>query len=190
MKISIKNLILFGLIIGIYVGVVLIIKDNAIIIQNQKVLRENQQIIGEGQEVIGENQQEIADNQTKILKAEDTGWILKGSIMYLRENKQETILDDYIVNSSYFGIASWYDYSLEGFPDYSKNNLTCASRDYERGTYLIVRRIDIGTKVKCRVNDYGPEAWTNRIIDLSSASFKALAPLGVGLIEVIVYAEE
>jgi len=112
------------------------------------------------------------------------------------------------------GKASWYDYKLEGYPNYSKENYTAASRDYPRGMKLLVCRIDkeatindirevvarekedkiflnqpdnstnINKCVKVRVNDYGPEEWTGNIIDLSSAAFNQLASLSKGIIEV------
>src|SRR3990167_8042070 len=78
------------------------------------------------------------------------------------------------------GIASWYDYELPEYPDYSKNHQTCASRDYNRGIYLIV---SYGSNmVICRVNDYIEHP--DRIIDLSSVAFKKLAPLSLGLLPV------
>lgn len=102
------------------------------------------------------------------------------------------------------GKASWYDYQLKGYPNYSKENYTAASRDYPRGTKLRVCRYGTSCyegfcvsgkwqfpdkqgnfKEKCvdvRVNDYveNPDV----IIDLSSVAFKALAPLSRGIIDV------
>ena len=88
--------------------------------------------------------------------------------------------------------ASWYDYDLPGHKDYSKFNYTAASRDYPKGTKLIVCAKPISTELKCvqvRVNDYGPDEKIHpeRIIDLSSAAFKELAPLSDGLVYVKVY---
>ncbi len=39
---------------------------------------------------------------------------------------------------SHSGVASWYDYDLEGYPGYSKDHRTCASRYFKRGTILRV----------------------------------------------------
>lgn len=91
------------------------------------------------------------------------------------------------------GKASWYDYSLKDFPNYSKNNFTAASRDYPRGTklkvcreYKSIREITCcGVWTDCvevRVNDYveNPDV----IIDLSSKAFSQLAGLGLGIIDV------
>jgi len=36
---------------------------------------------------------------------------------------------------SHSGLASWYDYDLEGYPGYSKDHRTCASRDYPKKNY-------------------------------------------------------
>ncbi|MBU1255473.1 hypothetical protein KKH35_01225, partial [Patescibacteria group bacterium] len=43
----------------------------------------------------------------------------------------EPIKAEEITYPDLIGIASWYDYGLEGFPEYSKTHLTCASRDFE-----------------------------------------------------------
>jgi len=87
------------------------------------------------------------------------------------------------------GIASYYDYDLNRADQkcrsndcYSMFNATCASRDYPRGTILRVSYKD--EYIDCRVNDYGPELSTGRIIDLSSYSFGQIAPLKLGIIKV------
>lgn len=81
------------------------------------------------------------------------------------------------------GVASWYDYSLDGIV-YSKDHATCASRRYKRGSMVNVVNIENGKSIICRVNDYGPEAWTNREIDLSSHAFSQIAPLSKGVVKV------
>jgi rare lipoprotein A (peptidoglycan hydrolase) len=80
------------------------------------------------------------------------------------------------------GKASWYALGLPQ-PD----ALTCASTTYPRGTYLHVRHIQNGRTVVCRVNDYGPEAWTGRIIDLSRGSFVQIDNLSRGVVMVEVH---
>lgn len=92
-----------------------------------------------------------------------------------------------------YGKASWYDYDLQADNQKCKNNNcysqrynTCASRQFENETILFVERIDKLGSTTCRVNDYGPQEETGRIIDLSSKAFKELAPLSYGVIEVIV----
>lgn len=77
------------------------------------------------------------------------------------------------------GKASWYALGLPA-PD----SLTCASTKYPRGTYLEVTSMRSGRQVICRVNDYGPQAWTKRVIDLSRGSFRVLDGLGTGVLEV------
>lgn len=77
------------------------------------------------------------------------------------------------------GRASWYALGLPQ-PD----AITCASRTYPRGSYIEVTNLRNGKVVVCRVNDYGPEAWTNRIIDLSRGSFSQIDSLGTGIITV------
>ena len=83
--------------------------------------------------------------------------------------------------NSQIGVASWYDYSLNGI-EWSKTHRTCASRDLKRYTMARVTNIETGAAVDCFVNDYieHPE----RNIDLSSYAFKQIAPLRQGLIKV------
>lgn len=86
------------------------------------------------------------------------------------------------------GTASYYAMSLEGNPTtsgeiYLHDSLTAAHRSLPLGTKLKVENLDNGKTVVVRVNDRGPYA-DNRILDLSRAAFKQLAPLSEGLIEV------
>jgi hypothetical protein len=77
------------------------------------------------------------------------------------------------------GRGSWYALGLPQ-PD----ALTCASRTFPRGTYLLVKDLYNNHTMICRVNDYGPEIWTGRIIDLSRGSFTQIDSLGRGTIPV------
>jgi rare lipoprotein A (peptidoglycan hydrolase) len=77
------------------------------------------------------------------------------------------------------GRGSWYALGLPA-PD----SLTCASRTFPRGTFLHVTDLYNNKTVICRVNDYGPEAWTGRVIDLSRGSFRQVDSLGRGTIPV------
>jgi hypothetical protein len=81
------------------------------------------------------------------------------------------------------GVASHYDYSLNGI-EWSKTHRTAASRRFARYSYVKVTNPDNGKSVVVFINDYGPEAWTGREIDLSSYAFSQLAPLSLGLINV------
>lgn len=80
------------------------------------------------------------------------------------------------------GAASWYALGL-AHPD----ALTCASRQFPRGTYLRVHDLRSGKEVICLVNDYGPVAGTNRVIDLSRGSYSALESLGSGTMPVEIW---
>lgn len=79
--------------------------------------------------------------------------------------------------ASQVGTASWYDYG---------STPTCAHRDYPAGTRLLVINNSTGASVIVTVNDYGPAAWTGRVIDLNSVAFSMIAPLSQGLVEVTV----
>lgn len=78
-----------------------------------------------------------------------------------------------------YGQASWYALGLR-----SPDALTCASRTYPRGTYLLITDRYNNATIVCLVNDYGPEAWTQRSIDLSRGTFSRIAPLWQGTISV------
>jgi hypothetical protein len=79
------------------------------------------------------------------------------------------------------GRGSWYALGLSA-PD----AITCASRDFPRGSELEVTDLNNGNKVTCLVNDYGPAVWTGRVIDLSRGSFQQVDDLGRGTIPVVI----
>lgn len=81
----------------------------------------------------------------------------------------------YIKPPDQTGVASWYALGLR-----SPDALTCASTKYPRGTYLQVTDLRNGRQVTCLVNDYGPAAGTNRVIDLSRGTYRQLEGLGSG----------
>lgn len=80
------------------------------------------------------------------------------------------------------GSASWYALGLRN-PD----ALTCASTTFPRGTYLRVKDLRNSAEVTCLVDDYGPEAGTKRVIDLSRGSYSALEGLGSGTMPVEIW---
>jgi len=80
------------------------------------------------------------------------------------------------------GVASWYDYELNGHDTYSKRFATCASRDYPKGTTLTIINIKNNKQVTCKVNDYIEHVGRN--VDLSSYAFKKIADLKEGVIPI------
>lgn len=79
------------------------------------------------------------------------------------------------VPSKKYGIASWYKY---------KNCDCAASIDYPKGSILKVTNLDNSKFAIVKVNDYGPERWTRRIIDLDKTVFKKISKLFLGLARV------
>lgn len=73
------------------------------------------------------------------------------------------------------GIASWYRY---------KGCLCAASRDYPKGSRVKVTRLKSGASVIVTINDFGPELWTGRLIDLDITAFRKLGTVTAGLIYV------
>lgn len=74
------------------------------------------------------------------------------------------------------GKASWYALGLRA-PD----AMTCASTTFPRGTTLHVTNLRNGRQVTCLVNDYGPQPWTGKVIDLSRGAFRQIDSLGSGV---------
>ena len=62
--------------------------------------------------------------------------------------------------------------------------MRCASWNYPLGTVLKVTNLANGKSVIVRVNDRGPAKRLNRVIDLTRESFRKIADLRVGLINV------
>lgn len=88
------------------------------------------------------------------------------------------------------GIASWYGAECAGRRTasgeiFSPEGFTCASWHYPFQSILRVSTIR-GKSVVVRVNDRGPNRRLHRIIDLSEASFAALADTKRGLIPVTI----
>jgi len=86
------------------------------------------------------------------------------------------------------GIASYYANSLKGNLTssgeiYHPDSLTAAHPTLPFGAFLKVENLENGQTVIVKVNDRGPFE-DDRIIDLSQAAFKKIAPLIQGLIEV------
>ncbi len=78
------------------------------------------------------------------------------------------------VGKSDAGIASWY----------GTDSLSCSSRDFPAGTWLRVTSRDSGRQAFVRVEGYGPQPQTGKVIDLSKQAFQKLAPLGQGTVRV------
>lgn len=86
------------------------------------------------------------------------------------------------------GEASYYARSLQGKPTatgepFHHDSLTAAHQTLPLGTKIMVVNLNNDRSVVVRVNDRGPFA-KDRILDLSRAAFKELAPLEKGVIRV------
>ena len=77
------------------------------------------------------------------------------------------------------GEASWYGYQGGYF---------AASRDFAKGARIKVTNQsdgeNQGKSVIVTINDYGPELWTGRIIDLDKVAFEAIGNLKGGVMPV------
>ena len=89
------------------------------------------------------------------------------------------------------GYASYYSDRLAGHAtangeDYDPAQLTAAHRTLPFGTRVEVQRVDTGARVEVRINDRGPFAGTQRIIDLSRSAAEAIAMIRAGVVAVTV----
>ncbi|MBU0571362.1 MAG: septal ring lytic transglycosylase RlpA family protein [Candidatus Omnitrophica bacterium] len=92
------------------------------------------------------------------------------------------------------GVASWYAEFSPGIREttanmetFDHNAMTCAIWDFPFDTFLEVTNLGNGEKVRVRVNDRGPAkrlCRKGRVIDLTMASFKKIADLAEGLVDV------
>jgi rare lipoprotein A (peptidoglycan hydrolase) len=81
------------------------------------------------------------------------------------------------------GQASFYDYvTKDGWS--SVGHYVCATREFERYSYLKVTNLDNNKSVVCKKTDYGPDpnVWPERIIDLSSTAFAEIGSLKRGIL--------
>jgi len=74
------------------------------------------------------------------------------------------------VQASYYGFESGR--TTANGEHFYPLGLTCASRTLPKGTHLKVTYA--GRSAICRVNDYGPAAWTKRQLDVSLGMARAI----------------
>lgn len=84
------------------------------------------------------------------------------------------------------GLASWYGHDFAGKKTssgvrFDPMQLTCAHRTLPLGTRLLVTSHETGRSVVVTVNDRGPYAGPDRIIDLSRAAASRLGMIREGL---------
>lgn len=87
---------------------------------------------------------------------------------------------------SYTCEASWYSQHnlIRSRKDLAGDGYSAASRDFVLGTRLMACNGDGSRCVDLVVNDYGPEAWTGRCIDLEKETFAKLESLSRGVTQV------
>ncbi len=87
------------------------------------------------------------------------------------------------------GYATWYGARLAGHRTasgerFDPGQMTAAHRTLAFGTWVEVRRIDTGERVRVRITDRGPFGHEDRVIDLSREAARRLGMLGAGLTRV------
>lgn len=89
-----------------------------------------------------------------------------------------------------YGYASWYGNVFHGRNTasgevYNMNDYTAAHRSLPLGTPVVVTNLGTGRSILVKVNDRGPFSHPGkRVLDLSRNAFKAIAPLGSGVIKI------
>lgn len=91
-------------------------------------------------------------------------------------------------NGYKFGKATFYGKAVHGNgtasgETFSMYEFTAAHKTLPFGTFVKVTNLSNGKTVEVKINDRGPFG-AGRVIDLSSAAFEELAPLGTGIINV------
>ena len=77
------------------------------------------------------------------------------------------------------GLASWYDQSRYRSFKYKGGNFA-ASRTLPKGTKVKVTRVKTGKSIVVTINDWGPEEYTGRVLDLEKQAYAQLASTGSG----------
>ena len=82
------------------------------------------------------------------------------------------------------GIASTYGEGTRTATGerYNPWGITAAHRTRKMGSHVRVRNMRTGKEIELRINDYGPAAWTHRIIDLSLGAARALGVSGLAFV--------
>ena len=97
-------------------------------------------------------------------------------------------LSSYSRGESQYGYASWYGGRFQGRRTssgevYNMHDYTAAHKYLPLGTQVLVTNLNSGRSIMVKINDRGPFV-AQRIIDLSSNAFRAIAPLNSGVIRV------
>jgi rare lipoprotein A len=97
-------------------------------------------------------------------------------------------LSSYSRGDAQYGYASWYGGRFQGRRTssgevFNTNDYTAAHRYLPLGTQVMVTNLGTGRSVMVKINDRGPFV-SQRIIDLSSNAFRAIAPLNSGVIRI------
>ena len=87
------------------------------------------------------------------------------------------------------GTASYYSTQHHGHKTasgevFNMYALTAASRTLPLGSHVKVTNVSTGQSVIVKINDRGPAAWTNRVIDLSQAAFSKIGNTRTGTMKV------
>ncbi|GEM_PF-3542732 len=174
-----------------------ILKFEEKIIYDSTISEGVQKILSEGQNGLKVKKYKISEENGEVISKDlisEKIEIEKIDRKILIGTKKKESKED---SKFYIGKATWYGWKgPDGtweYQDYNKNlpssdwyGFGCASRDYPKGTKLLVTNLANSKSMICMVNDYGPEINENdpRIIDLSQTGFSQIANYRLGKINV------
>lgn len=112
----------------------------------------------------------------------------KSPVQNSKSKTGKTVTRKTVKGKTIKGKASWYGDYFHGKKTasgekYNMYNLTAANKTLAFGTIVRVKNLDNGKSVEVKINDRGPFV-KGRMIDLSRAAFKKIAPLGAGVLNV------
>lgn len=105
---------------------------------------------------------------------------LMAQLMYQLAMKPEGYQEG---EASYYG-AQFHGKNTASGQVFDASLFTAAHRTLPFDSWIRVRNLENGKEVYVRVNDRGPYAGENRIVDLSQAAFESISPLSRGVINV------
>lgn len=73
---------------------------------------------------------------------------------------------------------------------FDTHKATCASRTIPNGTRIHVINLSNNRSADCLVNDYGPNAWTHRVLDVSAKVEQEIGMNGLAHVQIYIEGKE
>lgn len=121
----------------------------------------------------------VMPSKEKVIKSKLPAQELGDSVCFADSLDSLNINKNFLEVTSFEGVASWYSY---------RGGMFAASTKFKKGSVLRVINPVNKKSVTVVVNDYGPnkKKHPNRVLDLDKMAYKKIAPLGTGLVKIII----